>query len=239
MENQRRGKDKDNGSEMSPLPLLYQVLAHEVNVGYEGMSNLQLLGFNGVRVESLAHLVRLADGNTEPFLRFDFFPDKVVVLDAAGVPAATDQICRENSIPASRSADMLQGPADADGGMGITEALQAPAVNGAPQPSITETVPTTFVGAQKRRVASWRVCIGSGKRSRLRSVTAAAVRRLTERVLWSRKWIGMRGIGRRNVGVCGDWRKHGGKRRTILGSDCEIVCKNSRDIWRWRRRRYP
>lgn len=228
---------------MSSLSLLKQVLAHEVNVGYEGMSNLQLLGFNGVRIESLAHLVRLADGNTEPFLRFDFFPNKLVVLDAAGVPAATDQICRENSIPASRSADMLQGPEDSDGGMGTAEVVQAPAVNGAPQPSITETVPTTFVDAKKRLVAGWRAndpCTGSGRRSRLRSVTAAAVTRLSKRVLRSRsrKWSGMWGIGRRNVGVCGNWREDGGEKRMNFGSDCEIVGKNSRDIWRWRRRRY-
>lgn len=212
-------------------------------MGYEGMSNLQLLGFNGVRVESLAHLVRLADGNTEPFLRFDFFPDKVVVLDAAGVPAATDQICRENSIPASRSADMLP---EADGGIGIAEAGQAPAVNGAPQPSITETVPTKFVDVQKRRVAGWRVNdphMGSGRGSRLRFVMAAAVRRLSERLFWSGKWSGMRGMmksGCRNVGAFGDRREHGGERRGIFGSDREIVCKNSRDIWQWRRRRrYP
>lgn len=84
-----------------------QVLAHEVNVGYEGFSNMQLLSFNGERVKSLRHLVHLADANREEYLRFDLFRDRVVVLEAAGVPEATLQICRDNSIPSPRSADLV------------------------------------------------------------------------------------------------------------------------------------
>ncbi|CAM9335614.1 unnamed protein product, partial [Hapterophycus canaliculatus] len=87
--------------------ILTQVLAHEVNVGYEGFSNMQLLSFNGQRVKSLKHLVRLADANQEEFLRFDLFRDRLVVLEAARVAEATKQICEDNSIPSARSADLV------------------------------------------------------------------------------------------------------------------------------------
>ncbi|CAN0417198.1 unnamed protein product [Pylaiella littoralis] len=87
--------------------ILTQVLAHEVNVGYEGFANLRLLSFNGERVKSLKHLVRLADENQEEFLRFDLFQNRLVVLEAAAVPEATAQICEDNSIPSQRSADLM------------------------------------------------------------------------------------------------------------------------------------
>ncbi|CAB1117253.1 unnamed protein product [Ectocarpus sp. CCAP 1310/34] len=89
-----------------------EVLAHEVNVGYEGFSNMQLLSFNGERVKSLRHLVRLADANRQEFLRFELFRDRLIVLEAAGVPDATTQICKDNSIPSPRSSDLVFDPAD-------------------------------------------------------------------------------------------------------------------------------
>ena len=82
-----------------------------MNVGYEGFSNMQLLAFNGERVKSLKHLVRLADESTEEFLRFDLFRDRLVVLEAAGVAEATTQICEDNSIPSPRSADLVDATA--------------------------------------------------------------------------------------------------------------------------------
>lgn len=49
-------------------------------MGYENMSNLRLLKFNGQNVSSMAHLLQMADDNTEAFLRFDFYPNKVDFL---------------------------------------------------------------------------------------------------------------------------------------------------------------
>ncbi|CAN0108707.1 unnamed protein product [Ectocarpus sp. 12 AP-2014] len=94
------------------IVILTQVLAHEVNVGYEGFSNMQLLSFNGESVKSLRHLVRLADANRQEFLRFELFRDRLIVLEAAGVPDATTQICKDNSIPSPRSSDLVFDPAD-------------------------------------------------------------------------------------------------------------------------------
>lgn len=131
-----------------------------MNVGYEGMSNMQLLEFNGERVKSLQHLVRLADANTDPFLRFDLFRNRVVVLDAAAVPTATAQICEDNSIPSPRSADLVtkapQPPQttvsiNGEGGDAQGSGGQAPALNGTPQPSITEVVPTTTLAQARAR----------------------------------------------------------------------------------------
>lgn len=85
-----------------------------MNVGYEGFANMQLTAFNGERVKSLKHLVRLAADNKEEFLRFELFRDQIVVLEAASVDEATTQICEDNSIPSPRSADLLD--ADAAGG---------------------------------------------------------------------------------------------------------------------------
>ncbi|CAM9441847.1 unnamed protein product [Laminaria digitata] len=143
--------------------IMTQVLAHEVNVGYEGMSNMQLLEFNGERVKSLEHLVRLADANTDPFLRFDLFRNRVVVLDAAAVPTATAQICEDNSIPSPRSADLMAkvpqqqqpsettAPINGEGGGPQGSGGQMPALNGTPQPSITEVVPTTTLVQARAR----------------------------------------------------------------------------------------
>eukprot|EP00903_Cladosiphon_okamuranus_P015248 g14092.t1 len=94
-------------SDDQEIVILTQVLTHEVNVGYEDFSNMQLLAFNGERVKSLRHLVRLADESKEEFLRFDLFRDRLVVLQAAGVAEATTQICEDNSIPSPRSADLV------------------------------------------------------------------------------------------------------------------------------------
>lgn len=166
-----------------PIPSLHpppklpsKVLSHEVNVGYEGMSNMQLLEFNGERVKSLEHLVRLADANTEPFLRFDLFRNRVVVLDAAAVPTATAQICEDNSIPSPRSADLMEKvpqtkvPINGDAGdpQGSGGQATTPALNGTPPPSITEVVPTTTLVQARARRSGDGGSGGSGSREKAR-----------------------------------------------------------------------
>lgn len=185
-----------------------KVLAHEVNVGYEGMSNLQLLAFNGERIRSLEHLVRLADNSKEPFLRFEFYPERVVVLEAAGIPAATTQICRENSIPSPRSADLLEKvpppsspiqakyPAGEEGKKPEAE-QPLPAINGSPRPAIAASVPTTTLGSAPGR-RGFACVTGAGRGVGLRS---AAVRH-----------AGSSGGGR------GGSRIEGGGRRVRRGS---------------------
>jgi len=92
------------------LVVLTQVLAHEANAGYEEVCNLHLLEFNERPVTSVAQLLRLLRSCEEETLRFRFFPNYLVVLDAAQAWAATAEICEQNSIP---SAGVVWGEAAA------------------------------------------------------------------------------------------------------------------------------
>jgi S1-C subfamily serine protease len=90
--------------------VLSQVLAAEVNVGYEDMTNLQVLAFNGQRVESLAGLAAAVASCAERFFRFDLDSGETVVLDAARARAATPAILATHCIPAAASAALLPRP---------------------------------------------------------------------------------------------------------------------------------
>ena len=65
--------------------VLSQVLAAEVNVGYEDITNVQVLAFNGEPVTSLAGLTAAVARCADRFFRFDVDSGETVVLDAAKV----------------------------------------------------------------------------------------------------------------------------------------------------------
>lgn len=155
------------------------------------MSNLQLLKFNGERVKSMEQFIRLVDDNKEPFMRFDLHLNKVMVLEAANVASATTQICEDNSVPAPRSADLLEklptlssskgatssAGAGAGAGAGAAAAGQAPAVNGAPAAPIGVEVLPTAPPAERDMALVKRAGEGGGKvkGARLRSAAATMV----------------------------------------------------------------
>ena len=93
------------GAPGDEVVILSSVLAHRANLGYEHLENLRLKALNGDPVRSLAHLAALVQGGGggDPFLRFTFDGGgggaKVVVLDAALVAEATEEVCEENAIP--------------------------------------------------------------------------------------------------------------------------------------------
>jgi hypothetical protein len=58
--------------------LLSQVLAAEVNIGYEEMLNTQVLSLNGTKVINMAQLVSLVESCSEPFLQFHLDYDQKV-----------------------------------------------------------------------------------------------------------------------------------------------------------------
>jgi PDZ domain len=60
-------------------------------------------GVNGERTTSRAG----------QYLKFEFYPDRVVVLEASAVAAGTEEVCEENAIPAARSKNLLQPGAGA------------------------------------------------------------------------------------------------------------------------------
>jgi S1-C subfamily serine protease len=86
--------------------VLSQVLAAEVNVGYEDITNLQVMAFNGAPVANLAGLAAAVAACTERFFRFELDSGEAVVLDAARARAATPAILATHCIPAACSQDL-------------------------------------------------------------------------------------------------------------------------------------
>ena len=86
------------------MVLLSQVLSHQINIGYEHLNNMHVLGVNGTKVRNLAHLVELVEASSSKFLTFDLAPnDEMVVLEAAALAAATGEILAQHNISSARS----------------------------------------------------------------------------------------------------------------------------------------
>lgn len=84
-----------------------QVLATEATLGYEGLSNVQVKGFNGEPVRNLRHLAEMVlNCNDDPYMRFDVEYKESVVLDTKEAKAATEEVLRMHSIPSIASRDL-------------------------------------------------------------------------------------------------------------------------------------
>ncbi|KAL4395361.1 protease Do-like 2, chloroplastic isoform X1 [Arachis hypogaea] len=88
------------------LVILSQVLANEVNIGYEDMGNQQVLKFNGTRIKNIHHLAHLVDSCKDKYLCFEFEDSYVAVLDREAVAAASSSILTDYGIPLERSSDL-------------------------------------------------------------------------------------------------------------------------------------
>ena len=82
------------------------VLAHRANRGYEHLEHLEVKALNSKPVRSLAQFKTLlaeavADPAAHPVLKLDCFPRVVLVLDTAGVGAATADVLQQHAIPGS------------------------------------------------------------------------------------------------------------------------------------------
>ncbi|GFR47412.1 hypothetical protein Agub_g9129 [Astrephomene gubernaculifera] len=86
--------------------VLSQVLAAEVNVGYEELQNTQVLALNGSRITNLADLVARVDACSEPFICLDLEYNQKVVLDTSKAKAATPEILAVHCISQDRSPDL-------------------------------------------------------------------------------------------------------------------------------------
>jgi S1-C subfamily serine protease len=78
--------------ETDEVVVLAQVLAHRENLGYDELTDLHLLKVNEKKVRSLHHLKRLLDCNQEPFLRFEFAPDNLIVLESSSLEQVTQEL---------------------------------------------------------------------------------------------------------------------------------------------------
>eukprot|EP00741_Cyanophora_paradoxa_P012398 tig00020610_g11979.t1 len=109
--------------------LLSQVLASEINVGYQlNMGNIVLSEFNGVKINNIKQLAALVESNNEPFAKFLLENEKVIVLDTAIAKSQTPNILRQHAIPAAMSVDIYEGlqpKKPMEDGMHTDKALEA------------------------------------------------------------------------------------------------------------------
>ncbi|KAM7527115.1 hypothetical protein LguiB_030525 [Lonicera macranthoides] len=90
------------------IVILSQVLANEVNIGYEDMCNEQVLRFNGVRIRNIHHLAHLIDSCKKKYLVFEFEDNYLVVLERKACSAASAGLLKDYGIPLERSSDLLE-----------------------------------------------------------------------------------------------------------------------------------
>lgn len=97
------------------IVILSQVLANEVNIGYEDMSNEQVLKFNGTRIKNIHHLAHLVDSCKDKYLIFEFEDNYLAVLEREASCAASSCILKDYGIPSERSSDLLEPYVDPTG----------------------------------------------------------------------------------------------------------------------------
>ncbi|XP_071723093.1 protease Do-like 2, chloroplastic [Rutidosis leptorrhynchoides] len=102
------------------MVILSQVLANEINIGYEDMSNQQVLKCNGTRIKNIHHLAHLVDSCKDKYLVFEFEDNFLLVLEREAATAASSHVLKDYGIPSERSSDLLEPYQDA----GETQAVE-------------------------------------------------------------------------------------------------------------------
>ncbi|KAL6500387.1 Protease Do-like 2, chloroplastic [Orobanche hederae] len=97
------------------IVILSQVLANEVNIGYEDMSNEQVLKLNGTWIRNIHHLAHLVDSCKDKYLVFEFEDNFLVVLERESALAASKSILKGYGIQSERSPDLLDPYIDSVG----------------------------------------------------------------------------------------------------------------------------
>ncbi|XP_071721298.1 protease Do-like 2, chloroplastic isoform X1 [Rutidosis leptorrhynchoides] len=105
------------------IVILSQVLANEVNIGYEDMSNEQVLKFNGTRIKNIHHLAHLVDACKDKYFVFEFEDNYLAVLEREASSAASSCILKDYGIPSERSSDLLEPYVDPIGENKLIEQL--------------------------------------------------------------------------------------------------------------------
>ncbi|OMO77851.1 Peptidase S1 [Corchorus capsularis] len=90
------------------IVILSQVLANEVNIGYEDMGNQQVLRFNGTRIKNIRHLAHLVTICKDKYLAFEFEDSYVAVLEREAAMSASPRILKDYGIPSERSDDLWE-----------------------------------------------------------------------------------------------------------------------------------
>ncbi|RWW82094.1 hypothetical protein BHE74_00009472 [Ensete ventricosum] len=90
------------------IVILSQVLANEVNIGYEDMGNQQVMKFNGTPIKNIRHLAHLVDTCKDKYLIFEFEDNFLAVLEREAAVAASPFVLKDYGIPCERSSDLLE-----------------------------------------------------------------------------------------------------------------------------------
>lgn len=92
--------------------ILSQVLADEVNAGYQGMHDLEVRAVNGREVKSLRELKAEVEKGTGAkggkFLRLDFVNDRVLVISREEAERAHGRIMAKHRVPSRMSPDLVE-----------------------------------------------------------------------------------------------------------------------------------
>ncbi|KAI9006818.1 hypothetical protein DFJ74DRAFT_689487 [Hyaloraphidium curvatum] len=103
--------------------LCAQLLAHDTNVGYEGLANLRLTKINGTEVRNLKQASKILDdaikeaavekaaGTAEDkrYIKLEFSKGPIMVVDAYTVEADTKDVLETHLVPTDRSEDLVEG----------------------------------------------------------------------------------------------------------------------------------
>ncbi|KAI8465037.1 MAG: trypsin-like cysteine/serine peptidase domain-containing protein [Monoraphidium minutum] len=91
--------------------VLSQVLATDVNIGYEDVLNTTAVTFNGEKIYNLAQLVKLVDACADEYLHFDLDYNQKIVLRTDRAKEATLEVLETHCIASDRSPDLQAGGA--------------------------------------------------------------------------------------------------------------------------------
>ncbi|XP_050223550.1 protease Do-like 9 [Mercurialis annua] len=90
------------------IVLVSQVLAADINVGYEDIVDTQVIAFNGRPVRNLKSLACMVEFCTDEYLKFELEYDQIAVLRTEPAKEATDDILTTHSIPSAMSDDIKE-----------------------------------------------------------------------------------------------------------------------------------
>ena len=101
------------------MVILSQVLADEINAGYQGMHDVEVRRVNGREVRNLAALAEAVEaGRGDAFLRVDFADDRVLVVGRREAEEAHERIMAKHRVPMRMSADLMNVRGGEGGGSG-------------------------------------------------------------------------------------------------------------------------
>jgi hypothetical protein len=87
--------------------ILSNVLPHNMNKGYQDLSECIISEVNGQKIHNLRSMVRIIEKITEnPFVEFKTKEGIYIVLDRKAVEAAQDEILQRYDVPKDRSPDL-------------------------------------------------------------------------------------------------------------------------------------